>query len=210
MTLNFYAFSFPSTLTSELDLHYTVLASRLTELPSEIFELFSSCSAWSCRGTVPSPDPGKAPNQAGQAQHALRLILDNLTGICCPSAMVLLHSSPRHPLSAVSASREMQAFSSSASCSSSLTLSFLCGRARVMLPCRGPYLLSWPSGEQRPSCSLPSSPERDFPSLMYQISDRLTSFSFSSIHPLILLLNPQKVGWQIYRPKLYASCRRIL
>lgn len=104
----------------------------------------------------------------------------------------------------------MQAFSSSASCSSSLTLSFLCGRAHVMLLCIGPYLLSRPSGEQRPGCPLPSSLERDFPSLMYQVSDRLTSFSLSSVHPLIPLLIPQKVGWQIYGPKLYASCRQKL
>lgn len=45
---------------------------------------------------------------------------------------------------------------------------------------------------------------------MDQISDGLTSFSFSSIHPLMLLSIPQKAGWQIYRPKLCAGCRQLL
>lgn len=128
MTLKFYALSFPSTLTSELDLHLTVLASCLTALPSGFFEHSSSHSMWFCRATRMSPDPGKVPNQVGQPQHALLLAQANPICFCHPSSLVLLQSWAHplpHPLSTVSASREAQPSSSSASCSSSLTLSFL-------------------------------------------------------------------------------------
>lgn len=75
----------------------------------------------------------------------------------------------------------MQPFSSPASCSSSLTLSFLCGRAQVILLCVRPYLLNQPSGAERPGCSLLTSTEASPLSLMYQILDTYLFFIFQHL-----------------------------
>lgn len=75
-----------------------------------------------------------------------------------------------------------------------------------MLLCKKPYSPIGHLERRGPGCSLPSNPEASL-SLMYQISDVCTSSSFSSVHSLLLLLTPQKIGCQIFRPNSYASCK---
>lgn len=127
-----------------------------------------------------SPDPYEAPNQAGQPQHAFLFAQANPVCFCHPSALVLLQPQAHPLLHPIVCSLCLQGGKAVFLISQLLIfpdLVILCVRTCVILLCVRPCLPRRPSGAEGPGCSLPSSPEASL-SLMYQISDVFTSFSF--------------------------------